>query len=161
MGKFLQTAQFARMCNVSKQTLIYYDRIGLFHPHHCDSRGYRFYDITQHEAFTNISLLVELGTPLEEIKSYIAQKSPAAFLTLMEEKRAVLKERICRLQEVERLMDRRTEMVREAVSLDSSDICVESLPEERILLSTPLRDQSDVEFSRVISESMQFCEKQG
>lgn len=45
--KRLTTAQFAKLHEVNKRTLHYYDEIGLFHPLTKAENGYRYYDISQ------------------------------------------------------------------------------------------------------------------
>ncbi len=37
----------AKMHDISRQTLTYYDRIGLFKPHRVDTNGYRYYHANQ------------------------------------------------------------------------------------------------------------------
>jgi len=71
---------------VSKQTLIYYDKIGIFHPNYKDKKGYRFYTLSQLDAFNVIAMLRELGTPLRDIKEYLENKSTYSFIELLKEK---------------------------------------------------------------------------
>ena len=40
-------SEMASLFNVSRQTLIYYDKIGLFKPAVVNEKGYRFYSPTQ------------------------------------------------------------------------------------------------------------------
>ena len=42
---YFTTGEFAKICSVSKQTLIYYDRVGIFSPDITGSNGYRYYSI--------------------------------------------------------------------------------------------------------------------
>lgn len=51
---YFTTGEFAKICSVSKQTLIYYDRVGIFSPDITGSNGYRYYSYTQIETFTVI-----------------------------------------------------------------------------------------------------------
>ena len=51
----LTTAQFAKLHEVNKRTLHYYDEIGLFSPREKGENGYRYYDL--HKALIlNISV---------------------------------------------------------------------------------------------------------
>lgn len=43
----LTIAQFAKLHNVNKRTLHYYDHIGLFSPAYKGENGYRYYDYSQ------------------------------------------------------------------------------------------------------------------
>jgi len=44
MERYLSISQMAELHDVSRQTLIYYDKIGLFKPMHIDVNDYRFYN---------------------------------------------------------------------------------------------------------------------
>lgn len=65
------TGEFAKLCNVRKDTLFYYDEIGLLKPEIIQDNGYRYYSANQLYLFDVISMLKECGTPLKEIRKYI------------------------------------------------------------------------------------------
>ena len=56
-------SEFASLTNVSRQTLIYYDKIGLFKPDFKNESGYRYYSVKQIEFISVITLLKELVCP--------------------------------------------------------------------------------------------------
>ena len=43
----LKTAEFAKMCHTTKDTLIFYDRIDVFKPAFVDSKKYRYYEVAK------------------------------------------------------------------------------------------------------------------
>ncbi len=60
--KYLSVSEFANMFDVSRQTLIYYDNIGLFKPCDVDPKtGYRKYTYNQFSQFSFIKFLQEFG----------------------------------------------------------------------------------------------------
>ena len=61
-------SEMASLFNVSRQTLIYYDKIGLFKPAVVNEKGYRFYSPTQIPLMRLIwhSFMV---SPLERVNS--------------------------------------------------------------------------------------------
>ena len=67
--KRLTTAQFAKLHEVNKRTLHYYDEIGLFRPLTKAENGYRYYDISQSIDFEYIRMLKELNMSIEEIEA--------------------------------------------------------------------------------------------
>ena len=67
----LTTAQFAKLHNVNKRTLHYYDDIGLFSPCHKGENGYRYYDYSQSIDFEYIRMLKEINLSIEEIKDFV------------------------------------------------------------------------------------------
>lgn len=60
---------FARLAQVSKRLLRYYDEIGLFKPNHIDlASGYRYYRAEQMSYLNRILALKELGLSLDQIR---------------------------------------------------------------------------------------------
>ena len=65
----IKIGDFARICNVSTQTLRYYDAEGILKADVVDSfSGYRFYSIDAVEKYKEIVFYKDLGFSLEEIK---------------------------------------------------------------------------------------------
>lgn len=69
--KLLTTAEFAKLHDVNKRTLHYYDSIGLFSPAKKGENQYRYYETSQSMEFEYIRMLKELNMSMEEIKKYI------------------------------------------------------------------------------------------
>jgi len=64
--------EFSKIYNVSKQTLIFYDKKEIFKPKITDeNNGYRYYTLDQFEKFEALCMLKEIGMPLKEIKNYL------------------------------------------------------------------------------------------
>ena len=71
--KYLSVSEFANMFNVSRQTLIYYDKIDLFKPCEVDPKtGYRKYTYNQFSQFSFIKFLRSLGFSIEKIKDLLS-----------------------------------------------------------------------------------------
>lgn len=68
MKNFLNISDFAKIAGVSRQTLIYYDRIGLFRPAFTASNKYRAYTHNQVNTIGIVTILRDLGVPLKKIK---------------------------------------------------------------------------------------------
>lgn len=73
--KLLNISDFAKIAGVSRQTLIYYDRIGLFSPVAVGENGYRMYSHNQIDNISIITILQDLGVSLKKIKEIIADIS--------------------------------------------------------------------------------------
>lgn len=64
--------ELAKLQNISKQTLLYYDKIGLFKPSYTDSNnGYRYYSAEQLDYLDTILIMKKIGFPLNEIKRHM------------------------------------------------------------------------------------------
>ena len=80
--KRLTTAQFAKLHEVNKRTLHYYDDIGLFCPLTKEENGYRYYDISQSIDFEYIRMLKELNMSIAEIADYCKHPAPEKVLQI-------------------------------------------------------------------------------
>lgn len=83
--KFLTISEFAKISGVSRQTLIYYDRIGLFSPTLVAENNYRMYSHNQIWAISTITMLSGLGVPLKEIRILMSGISPETITKTLEE----------------------------------------------------------------------------
>ncbi len=107
--KRLTTAQFAKLHEVNKRTLHYYDEIGLFRPLTKTENGYRYYDISQSIDFEYIRMLKELNMSIEEIETYRKNPTPADFLKIVNEKEKEINKQIQRLKDIKTVMQRKKE----------------------------------------------------
>ena len=82
----LTVSQFAKLHNVNKRTLHYYDEIGIFSPDYKGDNGYRYYDYMQGIDFEYIKMLKELNMGLDEIKKYIDNPNEEDFKEIAEVK---------------------------------------------------------------------------
>ena len=80
----LTVSQFAKLHNVNKRTLHYYDEIGIFSPDYKGDNGYRYYDYMQGVDFEYIKMLKELNMGLDEIKRYIDNPNEEDFKEIAE-----------------------------------------------------------------------------
>ena len=86
--------QVTSFFSISKDTLLYYDRIGLFSPIARRENGYRCYSAAQLSELDTILTLKELGIPLSSIKESIARISAPSFVSLLENEERSLRRRI-------------------------------------------------------------------
>lgn len=96
---YFSTGEFAKLCNVNKKTLFYYDEIGLFKPEIVKENGYRYYSVYQLEVFDIIHTLRDLGVPLKQIKSFIDERNPKSVVKFLNIKLEKLKMRLNNLDE--------------------------------------------------------------
>src|SRR5690606_24045998 len=116
--KFLTTGEFAKLCKVNKQTLFYYDQIGLLSPIYKNEKGYRYYSINQIELFYVIDLLKDLDMSLHDIQQYMQTKSPESFLKLMYLKKDEIVKKRKEIEMKEKLIETKIALMEEASQLD-------------------------------------------
>ncbi len=94
----LKIGELARICNVSPQTLRYYDEEGLLCPDRIDPHtGYRYYVPEKVELFRRIQAYKDVGFSLEEIKELLCA-DPVRHHVLMSMKKREINQRVRGLQ---------------------------------------------------------------
>lgn len=84
MKEWFTAGELSGYQKISKQTLIYYDRISLFCPAYVDEKtGYRYYSAAQLDDLDTILIMKKLGFSLKEIREHMrchtAKESVEAF----------------------------------------------------------------------------------
>ena len=105
----LTVSQFAKLHNVNKRTLHYYDEIGIFSPDYKGDNGYRYYDYMQGVDFEYIKMLKELNMGLDEIKKYIDNPNEEDFKEIAEVKIKEIDQEI-------KLLNRRREVLEDKLN---------------------------------------------
>ncbi|WP_286908890.1 MerR family transcriptional regulator [Clostridium sp. UBA1652] len=157
LNKYFNTGEFAKLCNVKKQTLFHYDDIGIFSPDVKDENGYRYYSYPQFDVFNVITILKEINMPLKEIKTYLDNRTPEALINLFEEKILQVDKDIETLKRMRKLMETKISITKKACDMDYSKISIESSDEEYLVLSKSIENVSHKEYLKIISEHMNYC----
>ena len=82
--QYFTPVEFAKLFNIDKQTLIYYDNQQIFTPAFKNENGYRYYSISQIPLFSVLLSLRKLniqGHLLSEYNSYPSKEKLIEFLT--------------------------------------------------------------------------------
>ena len=104
---YFMISDFAKLMGISRQTLLYYDRIGLFKPVKTLDNGYRLYSRNQINVISLISMLSEMGVPLKKIKPAVDNISPDIALTILKKQQKEASEKLLRLQMLENMLSLR------------------------------------------------------
>lgn len=153
--KYFTTGEFAKICNVKKHILFYYDEIGLFSPAMKKETGYRYYSYHQFDTFAVIRTLKTLGMSLRDIKVYLNNRNPSVFLKLMENKSVLLERQINNLVQIRDMIEALRADAEEAIT-SPKEPCLVLLPEEPILLSEHVEGTSSHSFARFMEEYISF-----
>ena len=95
MKDMFTAGELAKYQNISKQTLLFYDKIGLFKPAYIDeNNGYRYYSARQLEYLDAILIMKKIGFSLDEIKNHMKNYNMEKSLAFLKEQLNVIDERI-------------------------------------------------------------------
>lgn len=109
--------ELAKLQNISKQTLLYYDNIGLFKPSYIDpENGYRYYSAEQLDYLDTILIMKKIGFSLKEIKEQMKSYTTENSIVSFRHQLLVIKKKIRELSLIQSRLEHRCEQVEQAYS---------------------------------------------
>ena len=136
MENLFSIGEVSKYQNISKQTLIFYDKIGLFRPAYVDPQnGYRYYSASQLDDLDAILIMKKLGFPLSRIREHMQTYNIESSLETLNSKLSVIDEQIKELQLIRSRVQQRCEQMEAAKVLLGYDgaIRVEQVERQYIL----------------------------
>jgi DNA-binding transcriptional MerR regulator/effector-binding domain-containing protein len=131
----LKIGDFARLGQVSVQTIRYYDNLGLLKPCEVDPfTNYRYYSLKQLPKLVRILSYKDLGFSLEQISNMLAEDLPASelrrlLLSKQNELREQVQENLDRLERIESRLRR----IEQDNSLSTYDVILKSVKPLRVV----------------------------
>lgn len=141
--KYYSSGEFAKMCGVNKRTLHYYNDIGLFQPAYVGENGYHYYSCFQSAQLELILMLRQIGMSIEDVKAYVSSPSDTSFTQMVAEKKQVIDRSIQQLLNVREFLQRKSDKLELGLSAEHGKVEQLQLPEQRILLSSPISGRYD------------------
>lgn len=103
----IRIGEVAKYFGISKQTLIYYDRIDLLKPSHSEDNLYRFYTYDDTDKLELILMLKDSGLDLKSIRSYLSSPSHASGLQLLNQQKEELRSKLHQIEKTIKVLDNR------------------------------------------------------
>ena len=154
--RYIKTGEFAKLVGVTKHTLFYYDKIGLFSPEIKLENGYRFYSFDQLDVFDVIQTLRELDVSLEEIKGYMNQRSPKRLLKLFRKEQSIIRKQMQQLKKMEEWIVKKSEIIEKTMQTDTEAIRIEEEP-DRYMIKSCATDTNERVWAEKIGELFEYC----
>ncbi|SDZ78171.1 MerR family transcriptional regulator [Microbulbifer marinus] len=102
--QMLTITAFARRFNLSRSTLLYYDRIGLLKPASTSDSGYRLYGERELARMERIETFRNAGLPLKAIRDIVDGECMGSVEVALERQLAALNDEITRLRAQQKLV---------------------------------------------------------
>lgn len=136
---YITAGQLANLHNITKQTVLFYDKNGLLPPAFVNNEnGYRYYSTSQYLTLALILNLRKMNVSLSDIRAYLGNRSPLAFERLLRDKVAEC-DRI--IEEAHLLRSSLTDTLATLSHLETLDLVTITCTEEDaipLLISEPL-----------------------
>ncbi|NLG11116.1 MAG: MerR family transcriptional regulator [Coriobacteriaceae bacterium] len=152
----LSSGEFAKICHISRELLIHYDRIGLLKPKEIKSNGYRYYSVKQLYIFDAIRFLLDAGMSTKEVKEYLSSRTTDLFLENIQglvgnlrEQRAILDSKIGMMEKLRYITERSLLFPKDEPRLSFWD--------ELYMIVTDIPAVSEQAYIQAMSDHSEFC----
>lgn len=135
MEKYLSISEMASIHNISRQTLIYYDKIDLFKPIYIDDHGFRFYNAFQIPFLREIIFLKSIGIKLNDIKEHIENRNVTSAISLLDYHKEIIEKEIDSLKKKRAFIQQRLQKYSEveAFQLELYHPMIEEFSERKVV----------------------------
>ncbi|WP_322924119.1 MerR family transcriptional regulator [Paenibacillus campi] len=138
-SEFISISAFSKMAQISRQTLIYYDRMGLLKPVFVHDNGYRYYHPGQLDAVAVITILKAQGMSLHDIRAHLHQRTPASTLELLRKQEQMIQQQIAKLERTRQMIRMQADNIELSMQVDINDMKVIWQPDIPLLISKRIR----------------------
>ncbi len=122
MNNMFSAGELAKLQHISKQTLLYYDKIGLFKPCYIDpTNDYRYYSAEQLDYLDTILIMKKIGFSLRDIQEKLQHYTTENSILSFEQQLVVIQQKIKDLSLIQSRLERRCLQVRQACELRETE----------------------------------------
>ena len=122
MKNMFSAGELAEYQNISKQTLLYYDKIGLFRPSFVDPKnGYRYYSVEQLDYLDTILIMKKIGFSLNEIKHHMKNFTTENSIAFFRRQISVIEGKIRELSLIQNRLEHRCQQVEQVYQKEISE----------------------------------------
>ncbi|AMO85377.1 Multidrug-efflux transporter 1 regulator [Solibacillus isronensis B3W22] len=158
--KTFSTGEFAKLLEVNKDTLLYYDKIELFKPAGTFDNGYRYYMFDQFDQFVAIHSLRAVDLPIKELKKYFSSPNVEDLQQLAIQQHEKVAKEIQKLQDIQQFLERTVVLTKEIEQVVLGEVLIKSLPAEPVVYSEEKIDWSK-SMEEMYAQSTPFSKKLG
>ena len=139
--------EYARIAQVSKRLLRYYDEIGLFQPVKIDPEsGHRYYSASQLPELNRILALKDLGLSLNQIQRFVRDDiSPTEIQGMLSLKKAELEQQVLGELQCIRTIESRLKQIQDRDNL-VRDVILKEAPQQRFFSARKVLPKSDSDY---------------
>lgn len=114
---YLSTGELAQMLGVTKQTVIYYDKIGLISPAVRDGKYYRYYTLEQADELDSILTFRNLGVSIKTLKEYLSVRNAEGCIKMLKEQKERVNIEIQKLDKIRRKIEGRSRILEKVLGV--------------------------------------------
>lgn len=156
-NKLFTIGQFAKLHEINKKTLMWYDEIGILKPTVIKENGYRYYSFQQSSILETILMLRELNISISEIQNFLKNRSAFSLEALLEDKAKELDDTISHLRSLRAIMNEKKQNMTTIRNIDISEFSIVEKPEVHYFVTVPT--SHDIPFEKEIEMVVEETKK--
>ena len=150
MENLLSIGEVAKIRNINVQSLRYYEKLGILIPAYVNPEtGYRYYSLEQIMILDTITLCVDLGIPLKDLKNYVDDDDQLEFERLLRDGRKLATQKIKKIESNLNSIDRTLQNIQAQKSYAGREGYYSRFISERYVITT----QCELQISAKVYES--------
>jgi DNA-binding transcriptional MerR regulator/effector-binding domain-containing protein len=154
---YFTTSEFAKLFNVNRQTLFYYDKEGIFSPEVRLDNGHRLYSGTQYDIFYVIRMLLQSNVPLKTIKHYMEHRSPEKLKTLLVQQEIEIDNMIEQYKRTKKYLQQKLELLDYVTATPHNKFFCEECSEQYMYTTEHSRSSNPYDIAASTSDNLLFC----
>jgi len=127
-------AEFAEFSRTTRDTLLYYDKLGLLKPELRGENNYRFYSSAQLSIVNLIRTYQALGMTLAEIAALKENRTPEHFYGHLEQQIALIDGKIDEWVRARKLLFTLRQIINSTFNINENEITIQFMPAEAIVI---------------------------
>ena len=158
--KYFTIGEFAKIHNINKRTLHYYDEIDLIKPCIVGENGYRYYSYYQSVELELILVMRRLGLSIDEIMEYKQDRSTEKLQELFVGQIEMLDKNITKLSNTKNYIEGKLDQLKLINTIEDGNIEIVELEEEKLLVSEDFIDDSNEDYFRLMRSFNSIVKKE-
>lgn len=138
---YYTTGELAKLFDIPKQTMFYYDKMGLLTPEFVAENGYRYYSTPQYLTLEIILFLRRLDISVPEIKKFLQHRSKEEIIKILSDKEECCRRSIEETERIRRSVSAYRARLEHSQELPVNQVLLENLPACRMYLSPIPKDR--------------------
>lgn len=134
---YYTAGELAKLFGIPKQTMFYYDKMGLLVPEFVAENGYRYYAMPQYLTLEIILFLRKLNIPIPRIKEFLEHRSRDKLLGILKEREALCKQMLSETQQLLHAISCYRKTLEYSPHMELNRVLLQCYPDSRMYL-TPI-----------------------
>lgn len=134
---YYTAGELAKLFGIPKQTMFYYDKMGLLTPEFVAKNGYRYYAMPQYLTLEIILFLRKLDISVPHIKEFLEHRSRDKILGILKERESLCKQTLSETQQLLTAISCYRKTLESSQHMELNRVLLQCYPDSRMYL-TPI-----------------------